>query len=297
MGGTAQWVYHDGQRLTAAMLHDFLLLDADFYRRTGQHLKISSGVRTDQEQENIWYARMVTANNIRGRRVYETRWWNGQMWYRISSEGTVAPPGSSNHQINVAAGRRGALDLRDTGSDAGILTRGSFRARVFDQIAPSYGYDSEGYAFGETWHKRYNRDPWRAVPGQPVTPTNNIPEDEDMSIAVRLNKTHLFHIGYGKIKHLNKDTMVKGNHNVGAATLTMRIVQPDDRWIEMSTAEFLEQLDSFLIPRSVVDTKTGYVRDVSKDSKDSRGEFTAGGAWSWERAAYQNSLGKPAARY
>lgn len=158
------WVYRDGQRLTPAMLHDFLLLDADFARRTGEHLKIRSGIRTDEEQERIWYDRMVLAHQVNGRRVYETRWWNGRMWYRISSAGTVAPPRTSNHQINVAAGRRGALDLYDTGRDAGILTRGSFRARVFDEIAGKYGYDSEGYNFGETWHKRYNRDPWRAVP-------------------------------------------------------------------------------------------------------------------------------------
>lgn len=158
------WVYRDGQRLTAAMLHDFVNLDNEFYKRTGERLKIRSGVRTDQEQENIWYDRMVTAGNIRGRHVYETRWWNGRMWYRISSAGTVAPPGSSNHQINIARGQRGALDLYDTGRDAGILTRGSFRANVFDEIAGKYGYDSEGYNFGETWHKRYNRDPFRAVP-------------------------------------------------------------------------------------------------------------------------------------
>lgn len=174
------WVYRDGQRLTPAMLYDFLALDAEFYARTGCRLKISSGVRSDDEQERIWYDRMVLADQVRGRKVYETRWWNGRLWYRISSAGTVAPPGSSNHQINVAAGRRGALDLYDTGADAGILTRGSFRARVFDEIAPKHGYDSEGYGFGETWHKRYGRDgrnPWRAVPtsGGATTPTTPAP--------------------------------------------------------------------------------------------------------------------------
>lgn len=179
------WVYRDGQRLTAAMLHDFVLLDNEFYRRTGQRLKITNGVRTDDEQERIWYDRMVTAGDVRGRRVYETRWWNGRMWYRISSAGTVAPPGTSNHQIG--GGRKGALDLRDTGSDAGILTRGSFRANVFDEIAPSYGYDSEGYAFGETWHKRYNRDPWRAISSpagggstSKPTPTKEDEREDDM---------------------------------------------------------------------------------------------------------------------
>lgn len=162
MGGSPGYVYRDGQRLTPAMLYDFLQLDKEFFERTGCHLKISSGIRTDEEHLAIWYARYTRTPN--GRRVYDTRWWNGALWYRISPEGTVATPGTSNHQINVAAGRMGALDLYDTGSDAGILTRGSFRANVFDEIAPKYGYDSEGYAFQENWHKRYNRNPWRAIP-------------------------------------------------------------------------------------------------------------------------------------
>lgn len=156
------WVWHDGQRLTPAMLYDFLNLDADFFARTGCHLRISSGVRTDAEQEQIFRDRYVPTNQVNGRRVYDYRWWNGVQWARISSAGTVAVPGTSNHQISGS--RRGALDLYDTGSDAGLLTRGSFRANVFDSIAGAYGYDSEGYGFGENWHKRYNWDPWRAVP-------------------------------------------------------------------------------------------------------------------------------------
>lgn len=164
MGGAITWVWRDGQRLTPAMLHDFLALDEDFYRRTGCRLKISSGIRTDQEQIDIFLARYVPVWEVRGRRVYDWAWWNGVQYGRISPAGKVAVPTTSNHQINLARNQRGALDLYDTGSDAGILTRGSFRANVFDEIAPRYGYDSEGYLFGENWHKRYNRDPFRPVP-------------------------------------------------------------------------------------------------------------------------------------
>jgi len=283
-------------RVTPWMHYRLTQLDADLYRLFGVRLVGNSGIRLAEEQLAIWYARYTRTPN--GRKVYDTRWWNGQLWYRIDPAGTVAQPKTSNHEIQ---GDTAAVDIADTGSDAGITSKTSARGRWLRQNAWRYDLVAEGDSFGEGWHFKvlgiFRTPPTGAVAGGQTSNTSTVPEDEDMSIAVRLNKTHLFHIGYGKIKHLNKDTPVKGNHNVGPATLTMRIVQPDDKWIEMNTAEFLEQLDAFLIPRSVVDTKTGYVRDVSKDTKDSRGEFTAGGAWSWERAAYQNSLGKPAARY
>lgn len=154
----------------------------------------------------------------------------------------------------------------------------------------------------ERWHFEYfiDRDQHRNDPTPSGSGTKDLEEDEDMSIAVRLNKQHLFHMGFGKIKHLNNDTPIKGNHNVGPATLTMRIVQPDDKWIEMNTAEFEAQLDDFHIPRSVVDTKTGYVLDVSKPEQNGiGGQKVSGGAWDWARAAYQNTLNpaKPLPRY
>lgn len=178
------WVWRDGQRLTAAMLYDLIALDDEFFRRTGERLKISAGggVRTSEEQERIFRERYRVQWSGNGP-YNDVRWWNGQRWVRVSGLGTVAVPKTSNHEINVAAGRRGALDLYDTGRDAGLLTRGSFRANVFDEIAGRYGYDSEGYGFGETWHKRYNRDPWRAVPstasaGRPIPKPAPVPEPE-----------------------------------------------------------------------------------------------------------------------
>lgn len=189
------WVYRDGHRLTAAMLHDFVALDEEFFRRTGERLRISDGIRTAEEQERIFrdrYRVQATGNGP----FNDVRWWQGQRWVRVKDGGTVAAPGSSNHQINIAAGRLGALDIYDTGRDAGILTRGSFRANVFDEIAPGYGYDSEGYAFGENWHKRYNRDPWRRVASaastgaatspapRPTPPPLIIAQEDDMATGV-----------------------------------------------------------------------------------------------------------------
>lgn len=179
------WVSRNGQRLTEAMAVDYDGMNNEFHQVTGCWLGVSSGVRTDAEQEAIFRQRYVPRNQVNGRRVYDWRWWNGVQWGRISSAGTVAVPGTSNHQINLSAGRRGALDLYDTGSDAGLLTRGSWRANVFDSIAGKYGYDSEGYNFGENWHKRYNRDPYRTVtkptpppPPKPSKTPEQIDEEE-----------------------------------------------------------------------------------------------------------------------
>lgn len=298
--GAESWAFRDGQRLTPAMAQDWDGLNNEFHARTGHWLRIRSGIRTDAEHLAIWYVRYTLSPN--GRRVYDTRWWNGRLWYRISSAGTVAVPGTSNHQINIPRGQRGALDIYDTGSDAGVLTRGSFRARVFDEIAGKYGFDSEGYNFGETWHKRYNRDPWRAVAGTPANNTpNKRPEEEVMSIPVLLNGQHMFHIWPDGIKHLSNNKKVTGFQNNGPAHVTMQMVSATDSWIPLNSNEFLEQLDNWHIPRSVVDLKTGFVLDVSLDNPDPNGPggiMVAGGAWSWSRAAYANSItDKPRRRY
>lgn len=298
--GAEIWAFRDGQRLTPAMAQDWDALNADFHRRTGCWLRVRSGIRTDEEHLAIWYARYTLSPN--GRRVYDTRWWNGRLWYRVSSAGTVAVPSTSNHQINIARGQRGALDIYDTGSDAGVLTRGSWRANVFDQIAPFYGFDSEGYNFGETWHKRYNRDPFRAVSGGGGSTPTKRPEEDDMSIPVLLNGKHMFHMKFGGIKHLNNNQTVRGAFVHGPAHLTMLLVSSNDQWVPMQTDEFLCQLDDFHIPRSVVRLSDGFVLDVSVPSNDPKfpgGRHVSGGAWEWSRAAYANSLvpAAPLARY
>ena len=49
---------------------------------------VSSGIRTHEEQRTIFQARYTRTPN--GRRVYDKRWWNGQLWYRVSADGTPA---------------------------------------------------------------------------------------------------------------------------------------------------------------------------------------------------------------
>lgn len=141
------YVYRDGSRLTPYMLYQINRLDADFYKEFGLHIKVTSAIRLAQEQLNIWYARYTRTPN--GRRVYDTRWWNGALWYRVSSAGTVAQPGTSNHEIQ---GTRAAVDLRDTGRDAGVSVAGSRRSNWLRANASRYGLVASGFGFGEAWH-------------------------------------------------------------------------------------------------------------------------------------------------
>ena len=173
MGGSVTYVWRDGSRLTPWMLYIINLISAEMYARFRVRLLVSSGIRTNAEQRAIFFDRYVTAGNVRGRRVYDTRWWNGTRWYRISSAGTVAVPGTSNHEIQ---GNRAAVDIRDTGSDAGVTSRNSTRGRWIRQNAARFGLIASGDGFGEGWHfdivNIFNAPPGPAPKPKPTpTPT------------------------------------------------------------------------------------------------------------------------------
>lgn len=136
-------------RVTPWMHYQLTRLDAALRSLFGVGLVANSGIRTYEEQKAIFLERYVTAGNVKGRHVYDTRWWNGQLWYRISAAGTVAAPGSSNHEVQ---GTKAAVDIADTGSTAGITSRNSTRGRWLRQNAASYGMIASGDGFGEGWH-------------------------------------------------------------------------------------------------------------------------------------------------
>lgn len=153
------YVYRDGSRLTPYMLYQINRLDADFYKEFGEHILVTSGIRTAEEQERIFRMRYTLTPN--GRKVYDTRWWRGQLWYRIDPTGTVAQPRTSNHEIQ---GTKAAVDLRDTGKDAGVRTGYNRRANWLRQNAWRYGMVPSGYGFGEPWHYDF-LNIFKAVPG------------------------------------------------------------------------------------------------------------------------------------
>ena len=146
------YVTRDGSRLTPFMLYQINRLNTDLKNAFGVEVRVTSGIRTHQEQINLFLARYVTAGNVRGRRVYDTRVWKGVRYYRISSIGTVAVPGYSNHEVQ---GTAAAVDLRDTGRDGGIATMGSKRSNWLRANCGKYGMDPEGFNFGEAWHYRF----------------------------------------------------------------------------------------------------------------------------------------------
>lgn len=167
MGGAITLVWVDQARMTPAMAADFRAMAAEFRRVWGVDLLGTSGIRLDSEQERIFRERYVPNSQVNGRRVYDRRWWNGVLWARISSAGTVAVPGSSNHQLGY--GRRGAVDLRDGGSDPGVTRFGTRRNLWLRANAWRWGFNpDEGVAVNEAWHYRYTRDPYRAAPLPPV---------------------------------------------------------------------------------------------------------------------------------
>lgn len=112
------------------------------------------------------------------------------------------------------------------------------------------------------------------------TPGGTIPEptptnyEDDMAYPFRVDNKHLFLVSPGFIKHFSDS---------GPADLTRNIVASNDEWISLGSADFLKQLDSFGVPRNMVDLTVGRVFDVSA------GQMVVGGMWSWAREAQQNT--------
>lgn len=104
-------------------------------------ITIVSGDREYADQVAIFLLRYVQAGDIRGRRVYDVRYWNGVAWYRISADGTVAVPGTSNHESRRAADLGYPYNNRNTAAH-----------RRLQQIAALYGLKWTGVNFDEDWH-------------------------------------------------------------------------------------------------------------------------------------------------
>ena len=176
MGGSTDFTWWGKARVTPWMSYQLGRLDADLKKNFGVGLVANSGIRLPQEQIDIFLARYVTAANVRGRKVYDTRWWNGQLWYRISPAGTVAVPSTSNHEIQ---GSKAAVDIADTGVDAGVSSKTSARGRWIRANAPNYDLVASGDGFGEGWHfdilHIFNVPPNTPTPEEPV-----ITKEEEM---------------------------------------------------------------------------------------------------------------------
>ena len=176
MGGI-QYVYWMGARLTPWMLYCLQLLDADLRRLFGVHLVLdpSKGIRTEAEQTAIFLDRYRLQATGSGP-FNDVRWWNGRRYVRHSGLGTVAPPRTSNHEIQ---GTTAAVDVADSGG-AGIGTMGSARSNWLRANASKYGLVPEGFNFNEAWHYAIPNI-FNAVPagGANIIPAEQEPEPEE----------------------------------------------------------------------------------------------------------------------
>ncbi|UVK63223.1 endolysin [Microbacterium phage Phorgeous] len=262
----AEYVYINGARLTAWMAYILGVLSNDLYRTFGVWLVITSAIRTYAEQERIFRERYVTAGNINGRRVYDTRVWNGVRWYRISSAGTVAVPGTSNHEIQ---GTKAAVDLADTGRDGGVATAGSVRSNWLRARAHLYGMVASGFGFGEAWHY----DILNIFQTPPSSGAGNViptPKEDDMTVAILLNGRHYYTAGEEFLSH---------NGSKGQADITRQVNSAQDELHKLTTAQFYDYLDGMGIPRSVVDVNGGGVLNPQS------GKIEGNGVWSRRREA------------
>ena len=262
------YMWWGNARVTPWMYYRLSQLDADIFREFGVHIQANSGIRLASEQEAIWYARMTLTPN--GRRVYSTRWWNGRLWYRISPDGEVAQPKTSNHEIQ---GEDAAVDIVDTGSDAGITSKNSVRGRWIRANAWKYDLVAEGDGFGEGWHYKI-RGIFRTPP---TAPTPEVPKEDPMSsAAVRVkvgsnpDRFHYFNVSEEFLKHCD---------SLAQSQIVAAVYSATDETHTLSVDQFWNLLDGQGVPRGVVKIETGAVLNPQS------GKFEGGGVWSRRREA------------
>lgn len=181
MGGI-EYVYWPGTttRLTPWMFYCLKKLDADLQSKFGVRLSLDSsgtqrGIRTSQEQIDLFLSRYWQEfnPNIKGP-FNDVRWWRGKRYVRHSGLGTVAQPGTSNHEIQ---GTSAAVDLADSGGP-GIGTMGSERSNWLRANAGNYGLIPEGFNFKEAWHYKIPN-----IFNEPPQEEDDMPLDKDRDYA------------------------------------------------------------------------------------------------------------------
>ncbi|QDH92399.1 endolysin [Microbacterium phage Celaena] len=125
------YVIIDGKRVEVNIARQYRLMEAEFQRTFGLDLVISSGTRTRAEQARLYdgWVRRLPGYNL------------------------AAPPGQSNHEEYGPIGPI-ALDLRDTGNDAGVTRIGSARSNWLAANCGRWGFTNAGHYFNprEGWH-------------------------------------------------------------------------------------------------------------------------------------------------
>jgi lysozyme family protein len=130
-----QYEYIDGQRVEVNVAREFKKLRADFKAETGCDLYVSSGTRTEQEQQRGYNDYLAGRTTVK--------------W---------AKPTESSHCEVGPSGPR-ALDLRDSGADAGVTVKNTYRWNVLKRLGAKYGFTWGGWGVPnyEGWHWENHR--------------------------------------------------------------------------------------------------------------------------------------------
>lgn len=138
----------DGKRVAVGTAAAFDRLAAAFKKKFGLTLHVRSGLRTWQEQYNLW------------------------LKYKRGGTYALHPdsPQANHVEGNPSGGR--SLDLYDSGSDAGVTVAGTKRANWLKKYASKYGFWARGYNFNEPWHVEYQGNPWSGPSTSGGSPTS-----------------------------------------------------------------------------------------------------------------------------
>lgn len=129
----------DGQRVASGTAAAFKNMAKAFKKRWGLTLHIRSGLRTWQQQYNLWYK------------------------YKYQGGTYALHPSAAqayHYEGNAHGGR--SIDVYDSGSDAGVTVAGSVRANWLKANASKWGFWARGYTFSsrEPWHYEYQGNVW-----------------------------------------------------------------------------------------------------------------------------------------
>lgn len=257
MGGI-EYVYWDGARLTPWMKHCLEKLDADLRRLFGVHLVLDSskGIRTEAEQAAIFLSRYRVQHAGSGP-YGDVRWWNGTRYVRHSGLGTVAQPGTSNHEIQ---GTTAAVDLADSGG-AGIGTKGSARSNWLRANAANYGLIPEGFSFGEAWHYAVPNIFTPVPSGGQVAPTPApVPKEDEMTLITW--NTRVWLLSDEKVVYVRND---------GASLVMAKRISKQSLPLDLSNDELTETLLLLAIPWAALDAT---YRNQAFDNESNWGKGT-----------------------
>lgn len=142
-------IFTDGEMLAAVNTRAAFSALSDQLEAEGHPpIIVSDGDRDPAEQLRIWHERFIPLSSVSpGQAVYEIKWWNGVQWARISDEGTVGIPGTSEHEFFRAADLAAPYNYQ--------LTAGHIRAQ---QLCGAFDIRWSGADFGEDWHWAFRGD-------------------------------------------------------------------------------------------------------------------------------------------